>query len=498
MDTKKIFNRMVSITAGIFVVVINAQGGQSDHPNQASPKTTRVLEHWTPERLAKAIPRDLVLDDRRLGYLRKPDGTLQPYGHDVAAMVSSKHGSTPYAAPSVSSDTVPPDITNMNPSANATIGASSTFSAEVTDASGVKSVTFVIKHPNGTTTQSFTASRVGSTKTWTASLQGFSDGDWSWQVVAKDFAPKGGNTASSSFVAFAVDTSDTGNTGSTGDSGGTGVITNAEWIDGGDVQTAAGRLYFEMPANPRWKTWNGYVCSGTVAKEALTGRSIIITAAHCVYDDANKAFARNVMFIPNQSTTTGTGTDLNCNNDPQGCWVPSFGVVDYEWTNKTFPNNIAWDYAYYVVPDSGAHLGAQTATAALDNEAGSLNVDFNEPLYLTDADITHALGYSYSDDPNFMYCAEDMTIEGAVNWWLPSCGLSGGASGGPWLQPVADGEGPIISVNSWGYTTSPGMAGPKLNNNSAGCLFAKAKSQDFTLGSTDGKEGIAVSNCSLP
>jgi hypothetical protein len=86
-------------------------------------------------------------------------------------------------------------------------------------------------------------------------------------------------------------------------------------------------------------------------------------------------------------------------------------------------------------------------------------------------DATTALGYSYSDDPNFMYCAEDMTTEGADNWWLPNCGLSGGASGGPWLQPVDGGSGPVISVNSWGYTDQPGMAGPKLAGTSAKTLF---------------------------
>ncbi|TNG00113.1 MAG: hypothetical protein EP297_04335, partial [Gammaproteobacteria bacterium] len=35
----------------------------------------RVIEHWTPERMAAAIPRDLVIDERGLGYLRRPDGT---------------------------------------------------------------------------------------------------------------------------------------------------------------------------------------------------------------------------------------------------------------------------------------------------------------------------------------------------------------------------------------------------------------------------------------
>ena len=232
-----------------------------------------------------------------------------------------------------------------------------------------------------------------------------------------------------------------------------------------------------MPPNAKRKgPWTGYVCSGTVATDGVAGRSVILTAAHCVYDDANKAFARNVLFIPDQTDTTGTGTDLNCSNDPMGCWAPSFGVVDVNYTATIFPNNNAWDYAFYVVSDTGAHTaGFLTGVGdALDGAAGSMGLSFSEPSHDTNdsSDFTSALGYSYDADPNFMYCAEDMTTtNGTINWWLPSCGLTGGSSGGPWVQPMSGGSGPIISVNSWGYTNSPGMAGPKFYQTSTSCVF---------------------------
>ena len=39
-----------------------------------------------------------------------------------------------------------------------------------------------------------------------------------------------------------------------------------------------------------------------------------------------------------------------------------------------------------------------------------------------------------------MYCAEALGTEGSYNdLWLGSCGLSGGSSGGPWVQPVSGG-----------------------------------------------------------
>ncbi len=467
----------------------------------------QVIEHWTPERRAQAIPRDLLIDEKGAGYLRLPDGRLQPYGKPLDPISMGK--------PSGQEDTEAPVVTLLTPATNATVGGSVLFSAQVTDNVSVKSVSFTINYPNGIQSQSFTPTYQGN-DTWSANLQGFSDGLWSWQVVAKDSGPKGGNSITTAPSAFTVDTSggDTGG-GTGGDTGGTtDVITNAGWADGGIVKAAAGRIYFEMPTNKRMNRWAGYVCSGTVAAESATGRSVIITAAHCVFDDANKAFARNVLFIPDQDATSGSRTDIDCSNDLYGCWVPSFGVVDQEWTTRTFPDNVAWDYAFYVVPDAGAFSNSsnnngvivESGSYPLDQTVTPMAISFalpfvaSEPGTVATEAYTHGLGYSYSDDPNFMYCAEDMTTESAVNWWLSKCDLSGGSSGGPWVQPMdaATGDGPIISVNSWGYTTSPGMAGPVLSGTSASCLFDTATIAAFPVLPADGAAGVKVNYADCP
>ena len=427
--------------------------------------------HWTAARMAAATPRDLVVDQRGLGYLRRKDGSLQPHGHGQGQLFASPSASrpTPMAKPGGGGggggDTAGPTVTDHNPAQGATIGASHTFSATVSDPSGVRSVTFVIISPNGQS-QSFAATASGST--WSATLQGFTNGSWTWRVVAKDAVRKG-NTTTSDTTGFTV---------ATGGGGGSDeIVTNAPWTGGGTVQQAAGRIFFEMPTNTSQTSWAGYVCSGTVARDGTTGRSVILTAAHCVYDDANKAFARNVIFVPDQDGTTGAGTDRNCGNDPIGCWTTSFGVVDTDWSSSTFPANIPWDYAYYVVTDTGAHAGTTASSDALDIAAGDLAVQFSAPSIGVQ---THALGYSYSDDPSFMYCAEPLATETSYDdLWLGRCDLSGGSSGGPWLQPVSSGNGPIISVNSWGYTNQPGMAGPRLSGTSASCLFDVAKARAF-------------------
>jgi hypothetical protein len=430
-----------------------------------------------------------------------PDGSLLAHGHNRLLEVN-KASKQPQAKPGGGdSDTTGPSITLITPENGAVIGASQRFEATITDNSGVRSATLVINLPDGGS-QSFSMIN-SSGDTWENTLQGFNTSTgWSWYVEATDAVKgRGSNTSVSEPSYFDVSTSGGGGGGG---GGGGDVVTNSEWNGGGLVQTSVGRIYFQMPTDRRLRRWAGYVCSGTVATDGDNDRSVIITAAHCVYDDAYKAFARNVLFIPDQDSTVGSGTDTNCSNDPYGCWTPAFGVVDTNWTTRTFPDNIPWDYAYYVVADSGANLsGFAEANDSLETAVGSMPISFDTPAsdggsnQTSDADYTHGIGYSYSDDPNLMYCAESMTTEGADNWWLPSCGLSGGSSGGPWIQPLDSqtGAGPIISVNSWGYNGSPGMAGPRLDVTSAQCLFDDAKTGSLAIGSNaDGDQGIAV-NC---
>jgi hypothetical protein len=468
-----------------YLVVAAIQSTAAPPAGSPAADHARIVAHWTPERMAAAIPRDLRIDARGLGYLQRPDGSLQPYGHSIAA--ETKPASPqPMARPG--GDTTAPVISNRDPATGATIGASYTFKATVTDTSGIRSVNFKVG-PEGGLQRSFAAA-AGANNVYSVALTGFTNGNWTWSVVAKDTA---NNTATSPVTAFVV------NTG--GGGGGGNVVPNAEYTSGGDIQDAAGRIYFEMPSNDQRTRWTGYVCSGTVVRDSTTGRSIVQTAAHCVYDDEHKAFARNVLFIPDQADTSGSGTDLNCSNDPFGCWTPTFGVVDVNWTTRTFPDNVTWDYAYYVVNDASGHSGAGGGSGAvLDSTVPSIPISFAVPNFdvaNSSSDYTTALGYSYDVDPQFMYCAEDMHQLDQANWWLGNCDLSGGSSGGAWMQPFSGGTGSLISVNSWGYTSSPGMAGPKLSGTSASCVFSLAKSRAFTsIPTTDGDEGATfTSNC---
>ena len=241
-------------------------------------------------------------------------------------------------------------------------------------------------------------------------------------------------------------------------------------------------------------TW--WICSGTVVTDNDSDNSIVLTAAHCVYDDLWKEFAAEAIFIPNQDGTLGTGTDFDCGNDPDNCWIISHAVVDANWANQVWPDNIPWDYGYYVVSDSGSHTSStnhpwvgDAGDNPLDlNGTSALGQQFTAP---TVGEKSHALGYPGNYDPDFRYCAQDMgTTNGPNNYWMSSCTLSGGSSGGPWVQPMDEGtgDGPIISVNSFGYQGQPGMGGPRLHDNSACELF------DVAQGSTSYMTVVATAN----
>ncbi len=255
---------------------------------------------------------------------------------------------------------------------------------------------------------------------------------------------------------------------------GTGTIANAVWSKGGAVETATGRLYFSM-AGGDW------VCSGTTVTNLNPNPavSLILTAAHCVYDDANKAFATNVMFIPDLAAS-GTATSGTCLGDYVfGCWKPSYGVVSGDWTRATWPSNIPYDYGIYVVSNTGAHAGGGAFTGALD-ALGALPITWDTDT-VTGGMLTDAIGYTYKYDPQLMYCEQGLQAvsgvyggEPYVNRWLSACRLGGGSSGGPWMAAMPAGAGPVISLNSWGYQGRPGMAGPNLQLAEPRCVYDKA------------------------
>ena len=235
--------------------------------------------------------------------------------------------------------------------------------------------------------------------------------------------------------------------------GGTG--TGASWTKGGAILKASGKVYFVMSPY-------AYVCSGSVATETKTGRSLVLTAGHCAYDEVARKFATNWLFIPEfDSAPTFT-----CANTTYGCWTADALVVHNGYASAGGFNTqaTAHDFAFAVV--SG---GGKSGTAQLDTTVGSFPISFSGTSAGT---LMYAFGYPAAGKyhgNDLTYCFGNIFNDSNNSnlTWGMACGMTGGSSGGPWLKGFNEstGSGTLNSLNSYGYSGVKNMYGPKFNAN---------------------------------
>lgn len=319
-----------------------------------------------------------------------------------------------------------------------------------------------------------------------AYMSGLSAGSWTWWAEDEN----GVATSKQTFTVEVI-----------GDDGGSvpaDFMGEDEWTYGGQIQGASGRIYYSAGGYD-------YACSGTAIKDHKSGRSLIVTAAHCVWDDQEMAWGSNVVFIPNrdatQSTESAESIHRQCSEDVCGCWTMSAGFVHDRWQQEPWPARLAYDWGIYVVDDVGAHAGTECGSEALDEAVAPVEFEIGVDLATLDASVT-GLGYSLEHNPDFRYCVDraeyNQPTKFVDTYWLPGCGLKGGASGGPWLidSDKADGSGKLVSVNSWSYTDKAGMGGPIIDAEGARCLVNAARDANFheIESFPEGEEGVAV-NC---
>ena len=99
-------------------------------------------------------------------------------------------------------------------------------------------------------------------------------------------------------------------------------VPSGDWNFGSAINSAAGRLilgYGDLV----------FFCSATVIDDwGVEGRSLVATAAHCVYDEATDQFADFYLFIPEQDDGGDDASDFVCENDPFGCWIMQNAVIE--------------------------------------------------------------------------------------------------------------------------------------------------------------------------
>jgi hypothetical protein len=243
------------------------------------------------------------------------------------------------------------------------------------------------------------------------------------------------------------------------------VVSGDSWNGGGEIDTSSGKLLFAMDGSY-------WVCSASVIDDgsnASNGSAIILTAAHCVYDETNGAFATNWMFIPDYDAspaplnTSGTF----CDSTLYGCWTADVMAVHDGYASAgNFGAALSYDFGVVRVG-----LGGFSGSAELDNVVAEQSYSFSGSVALDGSVDGHAFGYPAEkkwDGTDLIYCfgpIDGDPYNSDETYRLNECKLNGGSSGGPWFAPFDEttGSGTVISVNSYGYRGVNAMHGPFLN-----------------------------------
>jgi len=133
--------------------------------------------------------------------------------------------------------------------------------------------------------------------------------------------------------------------GGGGGGGGGKPITGTSWTSGGKVLLQSGRVLFTLGGV-------NYICSASVVDDASDSNyAVIVTAAHCAYDEFDDVFATNWVYYP----AFDTSPTYTCAQASYGCWAAHALVVHHGFADQESFNGIAvqYDWAFAVVAAGG-------------------------------------------------------------------------------------------------------------------------------------------------
>jgi V8-like Glu-specific endopeptidase len=258
-----------------------------------------------------------------------------------------------------------------------------------------------------------------------------------------------------------------------GPGGGGDKVTGASWGGGGAVVDTTGKVLFELGGV-------FYVCSASVVADERSGASLVLTAAHCLYENSgsSQGFASNWMFIPNYDAAPASltpGDATFCEGTKYGCWTADALVVHSGFANAGGFNATAiqHDFAFAV-------LGPGGKNGTLVELLGKQAIMFSDVSRNTHV---HAFGYPHAspyDGSDLVYCAGGATFDNRLAnlTYKLECDMTGGSSGGPWGLDFGDGSGILMSVNSYRYLGGNSMYGPKFNSNTEALYTAAHTATD--------------------
>lgn len=233
------------------------------------------------------------------------------------------------------------------------------------------------------------------------------------------------------------------------------------WALGGDIQGNTGRVFFEMGGSY-------WTCSASAISDTASDRSIVLTAAHCAYDESGRyGFARQWMFVPDYSALPSKydPNGLFCTGTSRGCWTANSLVVSSAYATAGGFNSeaVVHDYAF-AVTGLGGKTNVQLDSVVDPNPVSWSGMDGMEDTFL--------FGYPAAGrykGSTLIYCRGPLEYDGKLFYatYKVGCSMTGGSSGGPWLSPFENsgtqtGSGVVISLNSYGYGGTKAMYGPIL------------------------------------
>lgn len=244
-------------------------------------------------------------------------------------------------------------------------------------------------------------------------------------------------------------------------------VVGAPWTSNVLVKKTTGKVFFKMGP-----TFN--VCSASVVDDGSAETSMILTAAHCVFDNTTGTFATEWMFIPDYATAVVEGTldESFCDSITYGCWTAQALAVTEAFASQRDFNTTATqnDYAF-------ARVGARSPDGAqLDEVVGAQAIQYTKGTTGSTVDLFGYPALGNYTGTELVYSQGRLSVDpkNDKQTYRVASDLTSGSSGGPWLVGFdrTAGQGTVISVSSYRYPHLPFMQGPVLDDSTERLLAA--------------------------